>query len=111
MSDCIFCKIVSGEIPSAKLHETDNFIVIKDVAPQAPLHLLVFPKKHYDNILEAQDNITGEMIRAAREVTKTLGVQSNGFRLVINTNKDGGQTVSHLHMHIMGGKSLSGQMG
>lgn len=111
MSDCIFCKIVEGEIPSAKLHETDNFIVIKDVAPQAPLHLLVLPKKHFDNIIDLDEKLTSEMMGAAREVTKTLGVQSKGFRLVINTNKDGGQTVGHLHMHILGGKALSPLMG
>lgn len=111
MSDCIFCKIIEGEIPSAKLHETGNFIIIKDVAPQAPLHLLVLPKKHFDNIIELDEKLTSEMINAAREVTKTLGVQSKGFRLVINTNKDGGQTVGHLHMHILGGKALSPLMG
>ncbi len=110
MSDCIFCKIVAGEIPSSVLHETNNFIVIKDVAPQAPLHLLVLPKKHYDNLLDCDDELTSEMIRAAREVTKTLGVQEKGFRLVINTNEDGGQTVPHLHMHILGGKVSSAQM-
>ena len=111
-SSCIFCKIVAGEIPSARLHESDNFIVIKDVKPQAPLHLLVIPKKHYDNILDCNDaGIMEEMMAAAKDVTRTLGVQQKGFRLIINTNKDGGQTVFHLHMHILGGKSLSEQMG
>jgi len=110
--DCIFCKIVSGDIPSARLHETDNFIVIKDVSPQAPLHLLVIPKKHYDNILDCNESgMMDEMMEAAKAVTKTLGVQQSGFRLIVNTNKDGGQTVFHLHMHILGGKKLSEKMG
>ncbi|MBI5588552.1 MAG: histidine triad nucleotide-binding protein [Deltaproteobacteria bacterium] len=109
---CVFCKIASKEMKSTVVHETDGLIVIKDINPQAPTHLLVLPKKHYSTILECDDrDLLAEMLLAAKEVAKKAGVDEKGFRLVINTNDEGGQTVFHLHMHLMAGRSLAGRMG
>lgn len=112
--ECIFCKIAGGEIPSEKIMETDNLVVIRDLNPQSPVHLLVIPKRHYKNILECDDTeLFGEMISVAKEAAWEEGLagEDRGFRLVINTNPEGGQTVWHVHMHIMGGRDLSGEMG
>lgn len=110
--DCIFCRIASKEIKSTVVHETDSLIVIKDINPQAPTHLLVIPRKHYSTILDCSDrDLLAEMLMAARDVAKKAGVDERGFRLVINTNEEGGQTVFHLHMHLMAGRSLMGRMG
>lgn len=109
---CVFCKIASKEMKSTVVHETDGLIVIKDINPQAPTHLLVLPKKHYSTILECDDrDLLAEMLMAAKEAAKKAGVDEKGFRLVINTNDEGGQTVFHLHMHLMAGRSLAGRMG
>ena len=109
---CVFCKIASKEMKSTVVHETDGLIVIKDINPQAPTHLLVLPKKHYSSILECDDrDLLADMLLAAKEVAKKAGVDEKGFRLVINTNEEGGQTVFHLHMHLMAGRSLMGRMG
>jgi len=110
--DCIFCKIVAGDIPAAKVFESERLIVIEDISAQAPTHLLVIPKKHYRTILDCDDDLfMTEAIVAAKELSKKYGVDEKGFRLVINTNEDGGQTVFHLHMHLIGGRQLTGQMG
>jgi len=109
---CIFCKIASGEISSTIVHETKSLIVIKDINPQAPTHLLIVPKKHYATVLECADrDLLADMLSAAAEVAKKTGVDEDGFRLVINTNEEGGQTVYHLHMHLMAGRLLTGRMG
>ncbi len=109
---CVFCKIASKEMKSAVVRETDSILVIKDINPQSPTHLLILPKKHYSSILDCQDkDLLAEMLVVAREVAKEAGVDERGFRLVINTNEEGGQTVFHLHMHLMAGRSLMGRMG
>lgn len=112
MSDCIFCKIANGEIPSTKLYEDDDMIIIKDLNPQAPVHLLLIPKEHYANIIEmsdAQAQILAKCIKKLSALTDQLGLQ-NGFRLVSNKGADGCQSVGHLHIHILGGAKLSDTM-
>ena len=110
--DCIFCKIVEGSVPSTKLYEDENFVVIKDINPQAPVHLLIIPRAHYRSVLECDDgDILGGLIAVAKAVAVEQGFSDRGFRLVINTNEEGGQTVFHLHMHILAGRALSGNMG
>lgn len=112
MSDCIFCKIANGEIPSTKLYEDDDMIIIKDLNPQAPVHLLLIPKEHYANIIEmsdAQAQTLAKCIKKLSALTDQLGLQ-NGFRLVSNNGADGCQSVGHLHIHILGGAKLSDTM-
>jgi histidine triad (HIT) family protein len=110
--DCIFCKIAKKEIPSAIVTENDSLIAIKDVNPQTPSHILIMPKRHFSTILECNDKgLLGDMLSMATHAAEKLGVSEKGFRVVINTNKDGGQTVFHLHMHLLAGRPLSGMMG
>ncbi len=112
MSDCIFCKIANGEIPSTKLYEDDDMIIIKDLNPQAPVHLLLIPKEHYANIIEmsdAQAQTLAKCVKKLSALTDQLGLQ-NGFRLVSNKGADGCQSVGHLHIHILGGAKLSDTM-
>ncbi len=110
--DCIFCKIASKKIPSSIVLETGDLVVIKDISPQAPVHLLVIPKKHYSTLLECGDKVLlAGMFEAAKEAAVNAGVAESGFRTVVNTNEEGGQTVPHLHMHVLGGRQLTGRMG
>ncbi|MDP2690592.1 MAG: histidine triad nucleotide-binding protein [Deltaproteobacteria bacterium] len=111
--DCVFCKIASGKIKADKVYENDDLVVIKDISPQAPVHLLVIPKKHYSTILDCADDarLLGEMCSAAVRAAKKAGVGEKGFRISLNTNDEGGQTVFHLHMHILGGRQLTGRLG
>lgn len=110
--DCIFCKIAKKELPSSIVFESDSLIAIKDINPQAPVHILLIPKKHFATMIECTDNVLlGNMLSTANEIAEKLGVTKNGFRIIINTNKEGGQTVFHLHIHLLGGRQLSGVMG
>lgn len=110
--DCIFCKIAKKEFPSAIVMENDGLVAVKDINPQAPVHILIMPKKHYSTLLECKDkNLLGDMLSMANQVAEKVGVSKNGFRVVINTNSEGGQTVFHLHMHLLAGRHLSGIMG
>lgn len=112
MDNCIFCKIVKGDIPSAKVYEDDDMIIIKDLNPQAPVHLLLIPKEHYANIVEmsdAQAQTLAKCLKKLSTLTDKLGLQ-NGFRLVSNKGEDGCQSVGHLHIHILGGRKLSDTM-
>lgn len=109
MTDCIFCKIIAGDIPSAKVYEDDKIYVFKDINPKAAVHLLVIPKIHHDSL----ESLTGEhqalighMILKLPELAKAQGL-NNGFRTIINTGPDGGQEVGHIHIHILGGKGLA----
>jgi histidine triad (HIT) family protein len=103
--NCIFCKIVAGQIPSRKVYEDDDLLVFHDIAPWAPVHVLIIPKAHlathYD-VTDAHLPVLGKMLRLAPKVMLDLGV-TNGFRTLINTGPDGRQEVQHLHMHVMGG--------
>lgn len=112
MDNCIFCKIVKGDIPSAKVFEDEDMIIIKDLNPQAPVHLLLIPKEHYANIVEmsdAQAQTLAKCLKKLSTLTDKLGLQ-NGFRLVSNKGDDGCQSVNHLHIHILGGTKLSDTM-
>jgi len=110
--DCIFCKIATKKVNVAPVIETDDVIVIKDLNPQAPVHLLVLPKAHYSTILDCADKtLMAEMMEAAVAAARKIGVDEKGFRLVINTNDEGGQTVFHLHMHLLAGRPLTGRLG
>ncbi|MDR3335904.1 MAG: histidine triad nucleotide-binding protein [Treponema sp.] len=110
MSDCIFCKIAKGEIPSKKIFEDDEILAFHDAAPQAPVHFLVIPRKHIRNImeLEASDiSLPGKLLNKAQELAAAQGCAEKGARFVINCKSDGGQTVDHLHVHVLGGRTLS----
>ncbi len=107
MSDCIFCKIANGEIPSDFLYEDEHVVAFNDLNPQAPVHVLVVPKAHHDNFV---DDVPAEtlasMERAVKAVVEKCGVAESGFRCIMNTGAAAGQTVMHLHMHVLGGKPL-----
>lgn len=109
--DCIFCKIAGGEVASEVVHENKDFIVVKDLHPQAPTHLLVMPRTHYPSLVECDDDsaLSG-LLKTAVETAKKFGFAGSGFRSIINTGNGGGQTVFHLHMHIMSGKRLTEKM-
>ena len=108
MDDCIFCKIIKGEIPSKKLYEDDELFAFHDVNPQAPVHFLVIPKKHIKNIMELDDGaLLGKLLFKAQELAKGNDCEEKGARFVINCKTHGGQTVDHLHCHVLGGRFLS----
>ncbi len=109
MSDCIFCKIIKGEIPGKKIYEDDEMLAFHDITPMAPVHFLLIPKKHIKSLLdlEAEDiALAGRLLGKARELAKEQGCAENGARFVINAGRDGGQTVDHLHIHVLGGRAL-----
>ena len=109
MDNCLFCKIINGEITATKIYENEHIIAFNDIDPKAPIHILVIPKKHIRSINELNSsdiNLAGEIILAAKKIAKDQGVDSKGFRVIFNTNDDGGQTVYHIHMHIMGGRQM-----
>jgi len=109
MSDCIFCRIIKGEIPSKKIYEDDEMLAFHDITPMAPVHFLLIPKKHIKSLmhLEAEDTaLVGRLLGKAQELAKGQGCTENGARFVINAGRDGGQTVDHLHIHILGGRAL-----
>lgn len=104
--NCLFCKIVKKEINSNIVHEDEDFVAFRDINPQSPTHVLVIPKEHVKNIAEAADaEALGRLFQKACEVAR-LEKLDQGFRLVVNTGDDGGQTVHHVHVHVMGGRSL-----
>ena len=112
MNDCVFCKIIAGDIPSVKLYEDEDMVIVKDIAPQAPIHLLLLPKEHYANIIEMSDAQAATLARCLKKLssmTDELGL-SGGFRLVSNKGKDACQSVEHLHIHILGGGQLADTM-
>ncbi|MBI4302839.1 MAG: histidine triad nucleotide-binding protein [Chloroflexi bacterium] len=112
--DCIFCKIVAGEIPSQLLYQDEQVIAFRDINPIAPVHLLIVPKKHIASLSELSDAdlpVIGNMVKAGNELAKREGVFEKGYRLVINCGQEGGQAVPHLHMHLLGGRKLSGRLG
>lgn len=108
MTDCLFCKIVKGDIPADIVGESDHCIAFRDIAPQAPVHVLVVPKRHYRSMNEMPDgSVLGAMAMLGRQVAKELGIAESGYRSVINTGDNGGQTVHHIHLHILGGRKLT----
>jgi len=109
MAECIFCKIINKELPSEIISEGEKFIVIQDIKPVARLHLLIIPKKHIPsmNDLGPEDKeLIGDMVLLAKKIAKDKGVQDTGYRLVFNAGADAGQTVDHLHLHLLGGEKL-----
>ena len=108
--DCLFCKIIAGEIPCTKVYEDEKVFAFRDINPQAPVHVLLVPKKHMKNILECDGETAAALTKAIAEVAKLEGVAENGFRIVSNCGKHGCQSVEHLHIHLLGGKQLSEKM-
>lgn len=109
MSDCLFCKIINGEIPSEKVYEDDKVYAFRDVNPQAPIHFLVVPKEHISSALELNDSnkdVVGHAFTVVSEIAKNMGFDKSGFRIVNNCGKDGGQTVGHLHFHVLAGRNI-----
>jgi len=109
MNGCLFCRISRGELPAKKALETDTLLAFHDIVPQAPLHLLIIPKHHIDSLndLTGQEGpLMGDIITTAAKLADQFGVRKSGYRLVANCGKDGGQAVSHLHFHLLGGRSL-----
>jgi len=112
--DCIFCQIVAGKIPSEILYQDEKIIAFRDINPQAPVHLLFIPKEHIPSlthITQAESPLMAHMVSIANQLAKREGVFESGYRLVINCGKEGGQLVPHLHLHLLGGRHLSGTMG
>lgn len=108
MSDCIFCKIANHEIPSDIVYENDEFVAFKDLNPQAPVHVLVVPKQHFASVADSVPApVMGGLLQAAVEVARITGVDKDGFRLIMNTGANAGQTVPHLHCHVLGGIEMS----
>ncbi len=112
--DCIFCKIVAGEIPCKQVYADDQIIAFHDIAPQAPTHILVIPRKHISDMngAAAEDQaLLGHMMLSAVKIAADAGLAESGYRLVLNTGPDARQSVFHIHLHILGGRQLTGQMG
>ena len=107
MEDCIFCKIIKGEIPSTKVYEDEKVIAFNDINPIAPIHILVVPKIHIDSLIELEDEeLLIHIHKVIKQIAKDEGLYEKGFRVLTNIGEDGGQAVKHLHFHILGGTKL-----
>ncbi|OQX86090.1 histidine triad nucleotide-binding protein [candidate division KSB1 bacterium 4484_87] len=107
---CIFCQIASGELPAEKVYETARVVAFKDIRPQAPVHILVIPREHIETVNHIQPEhreLIGEMFLAAQEIAKKFGVADSGYRTVFNCNRDAGQDVYHLHLHVLAGRKMT----
>lgn len=105
--DCLFCRIARKEIPASLVAETDDYVAFRDINPQAPLHVLVIPRAHVSSLNEAKDaEMLGGLLLAAADIAKREGVAESGYRTVLNTNRGAGQTVFHVHLHLLGGRPL-----
>lgn len=114
MTDCIFCKIISGDIPSTNVYHDEQVTAFRDIAPSAPTHILIVPNKHIDsvNALENKDEqLIGHLFITAKQLAAQEGIAEGGYRLIINTNADAGQTVFHVHLHLLGGAPMKHPMG
>ncbi|AJA48376.1 HIT family protein [Clostridium pasteurianum DSM 525 = ATCC 6013] len=110
MEDCIFCKILKGEIPCDKVYEDDRVLSFKDINPEAPVHVLIIPKKHISSINELKEDdekLIGYIYTVAGKIAKQLGISEKGYRIVSNCGEDGGQTVGHIHFHFLAGRKLN----
>ncbi len=108
--DCLFCKIVAGQIPAQKIYEDEQALAFHDITPQAPIHVLIIPKEHLDSLNDAGKSdaaLLGHLLWLAPKIANQLGIAENGFRTCINTGADGGQSVAHLHVHVLGGRHLA----
>ncbi|MBD3208118.1 MAG: HIT domain-containing protein [Candidatus Nealsonbacteria bacterium] len=111
MADCIFCKIVGGEQKADIVYEGDDFIAFKDINPKAPVHVLIIPKKHIASVNHLQENdqsLAGRLVLAAPRVAEKMGVKEEGYKLVFNVGRGGGQVIDHLHLHLLGGWEREG---
>lgn len=109
MEDCIFCKIVNGDIPSEKVYEDNNVVAFKDINPAAPIHILVIPKKHIATLLEVKEEdfyLISEIFKVINTIAKNLNIDKDGFRVIANCGKNSGQEVMHIHFHVLAGKEL-----
>jgi len=112
--DCVFCKIIAGEIPSDILYQDEEIIAFRDVNPQSPTHLIIVPRKHIPSLIhlsEVESSLMGNMVNIANQLAKREGVAESGYRLAINCGEQGGQLVPHLHMHLLAGRQLSPLLG
>ena len=110
MEDCLFCKIIEGRIPSDKVYEDDDVLAFRDINPQAPVHVLIIPKRHIsgaDKLERSDDALLGKLVDVANRLAAELGVSGTGYRLISNIGDDAGQSVHHLHIHLIGGKRLN----
>jgi histidine triad (HIT) family protein len=111
--DCVFCKIINGELPSDTLYQNQEIMAFRDIKPMAPIHILIIPKKHIPSLADLKDEqapIIGEMVKLANELAHQEGISKRGYRLVISSGIEGGQVVPHLHMHLLGGRELSSRL-
>lgn len=109
MTDCLFCKIINRQIPGSIVYEDDRVLAFDDLNPQAPTHVLVVPKRHIASLNELSvedDQILGELVRRGAAIAKERGISEGGYRTVFNTNRDAGQSVFHIHLHLLGGRSM-----
>ena len=110
MNECLFCKMVSGVIPCDKVYENEYLLAFRDIDPKAPTHILIIPKKHITTLNEINENdqdLLGELLLTAKKIAKDEGIDTSEYRTVINCNSDGGQTVFHIHMHLLGGRQMA----
>lgn len=110
MSDCTFCKIINGQIPATFIYEDNDLIAFKDINPQAPVHILIVPKKHIPTIMDIEENsvdLIGKIYLVAKKLALEHGISEQGFRIVVNCNHDAGQEVFHIHFHLLGGRNLA----
>lgn len=113
MENCIFCKIIKGEIPSEKVYEDNEILAFKDIDPAAPIHILVIPKKHINSLLELENSdyeLVGKIQKVINELAYKLNIEKQGFRVIVNCGKDAGQEVMHLHYHLLAGKKLGNKI-
>ena len=109
-TDCLFCRIVAGDLPSTKVHEDDHVLAIRDIAPASPTHMLVLPKQHIASALDLTDAdapLVGRIFAVAADLARSEGIADDGYRLVSNVGAWGGQSVDHLHIHLMGGRAFA----
>ncbi|MBI5103346.1 MAG: histidine triad nucleotide-binding protein [Nitrospirae bacterium] len=109
MSECLFCRIINKQVPARVAHEDERVLAFEDITPQAPVHILVIPKKHLSTVLDIGPDdhaLIGHMLQTAGNIARERGIADRGFRLVMNTNPEAGQTVYHIHLHILGGRPL-----
>ncbi len=110
MADCLFCRVIAREIPAAIVYEDDRLVAFKDINPQAPMHVLVIPRRHIsrlNDLTEGEDALVGEMVRRGAALAREHGHADTGYRTVFNCNAAAGQTVFHIHLHVLGGRSLT----
>lgn len=108
MSDCLFCRIAAGEVPAQMVHQDAHIVAFRDIAPKAPVHILVVPRHHWTSLAAVPDGeapVLGHLLEACRDLAVGLGL-GDGYRVVVNTGPDGGQTVDHLHVHLLGGRAM-----